>query len=199
MLAGGESEALGWVVHPAISLFAGAVFSGGVGPAEPDPAIVPAGDAARPYQPVIQAGRSVTDPAADDYCVADRLDALDRLVWGVAPPPLAPGRREAIARVRRMARDNTVYDDRLVMLGGRHPLCTLGDRAQGLRRAGLVGGGSIQVTLTHEQIAALVGTSRETATKALGAFAEQGLAKLGRGKVVIIDRARLADEAGEQQ
>jgi CRP-like cAMP-binding protein len=77
-------------------------------------------------------------------------------------------------------------------------LCTLGDRAQGLRRPSLIGGGPTQVVLTHEQIAALVGTSRETATKALGEFAEQGLVKLGRGKIFIIDRTRLADEAGEQ-
>lgn len=282
----------------------------------------------------------MTDPAGEVYCGADRLDALDRPAWGAAPPPWAPGRREAIARVRRMARDNTVYDDRLVMLaevdifadlspaeveaigraapmrvypagsllysphnqvealfilkGGRirifrlspdgralttaiiapgtifgemvllgqrmydnyaealdealvcvmgradvnrfllsdprisariaeilgrrlvameqqytdsvfksvpqriaATLCTLGERGQGSRRAGLIGGGPVQVALTHEQIAALVGTSRETATKALGEFAEHGLVKLGRGKIYIIDRARLASEAGE--
>jgi CRP/FNR family cyclic AMP-dependent transcriptional regulator len=76
-------------------------------------------------------------------------------------------------------------------------LCALGDRAQHSRRGGLIGVGPAQVSLTHEQVAALVGTSRETATKALGDFAEQGLVKLGRGKIVIIDRARLADESGE--
>lgn len=287
------------------------------------------------------AERLVTDHSEEDYCLADRLEALDRPAWGAAPPPWAPGRREAIARVRRMARDNTVYDDRLVLLsdvdifadlspeeveaigkaapmrtyeagallysphnriealfilkGGRirifrlspdgralttaiiqpgtifgemvlvgqqmydnyaealdealvcvmsradvhrfllsdpriamriaeilgrrlkameqrytdsvfksvpqriaATLCTLGDRAQSQRRPGLIGGGPTQLALTHEQIAALVGTSRETATKALGDFAEQGMVKLGRGKIFIIDRARLADEAGER-
>lgn len=77
-------------------------------------------------------------------------------------------------------------------------LCTLGDRAEGLRRPGRIGGGPSQVLLTHEQVAALVGTSRETATKALGDFAEQGLVKLGRGRIVILDRARLAEETGER-
>jgi CRP-like cAMP-binding protein len=77
-------------------------------------------------------------------------------------------------------------------------LCALDDRRSGLRRASLIGGGPTHVALTHEQIAALVGTSRETATKALGDFAEQGLVKLGRGKIFIVDRARLADEAGDQ-
>lgn len=75
-------------------------------------------------------------------------------------------------------------------------LCTLADRAPPRRRVGPVGGGSIQLALTHEQIAALVGTSRETATKALGDFAEQGLVKLGRGRIILLDRARLAAEAG---
>jgi CRP-like cAMP-binding protein len=76
-------------------------------------------------------------------------------------------------------------------------LCTLGDRALTTRRPGLVGRGPTPLVLTHEQIAALVGTSRETATKALGEFAEQGLVKLGRGKITILDRARLAAEAGD--
>ncbi|MPZ27462.1 MAG: helix-turn-helix domain-containing protein [Micromonosporaceae bacterium] len=77
-------------------------------------------------------------------------------------------------------------------------LCTLSDRAQGAWRPGRAGGATVPVALTHEQIAALVGTSRETATKALGEFAEQGLVKLGRGKIFIIDRARLADQAGQR-
>lgn len=281
----------------------------------------------------------MTAGTGEDYCLEDRFEALERPAWGTAPPPWAPGRRETIARVKRMARDHTVYDDRLVLLseidifvdlspaevdaigraapmriyeagallysphnrvealfilkGGRirifrlspdgralstaiippgtifgemvllgqqmydnyaealdealvcvmhradvhrfllsdpriaariaeilgrrlrameqqytdavfksvpqrlaATLCTLADRAESRRRAGRLGGGPPQVALTHEQIAALVGTSRETATKALGEFAEQGLVKLGRGKIVIIDRAGLAYGAG---
>jgi CRP/FNR family cyclic AMP-dependent transcriptional regulator len=44
-----------------------------------------------------------------------------------------------------------------------------------------------QVRLTHEQLAALVGTSRETTTKVLGEFADQGLIRLGRGRIAILD------------
>jgi CRP/FNR family transcriptional regulator, cyclic AMP receptor protein len=52
-----------------------------------------------------------------------------------------------------------------------------------------------RVALTHEQIAALVGTSRETATKALGEFADRGLIRLGRGRITVVDPQRLAAEA----
>jgi CRP-like cAMP-binding protein len=54
-----------------------------------------------------------------------------------------------------------------------------------------------QVTLTHEQIAALVGTSRETATKVLGEFADRGLLRLGRGRITLLDRDAVAAEAGD--
>ena len=48
-------------------------------------------------------------------------------------------------------------------------------------------GRGLQVQITHEQLAALVGTTRETATRILGEFAEQGLISLGRGRITIID------------
>jgi CRP/FNR family cyclic AMP-dependent transcriptional regulator len=44
-----------------------------------------------------------------------------------------------------------------------------------------------EVRLTHEQLAELVGTSRETTTKVLGELREQGLIELRRGKVVLLD------------
>ena len=52
------------------------------------------------------------------------------------------------------------------------------------------------VSLTHEQLAALAGTSRETTTKTLGDFADRGLIRLGRGRIVVLDRAELDAEAG---
>jgi CRP-like cAMP-binding protein len=58
-------------------------------------------------------------------------------------------------------------------------------------------GRALVVALTHEQIAALVGTSRETATKVLGEFADQGLIKLGRGRVTVLDADRIGDHAGD--
>jgi CRP-like cAMP-binding protein len=55
----------------------------------------------------------------------------------------------------------------------------------------------IQVQLTHEQIAALAGTSRETTTKVLNEYADQGLLRLGRGKVTVLDLPRLAAQSGD--
>ncbi len=56
----------------------------------------------------------------------------------------------------------------------------------------------VQIALTHEQIAALTGTSRETTTKVLGEYAERGLLRLGRGKVTILDLDAVAAESGEK-
>jgi CRP-like cAMP-binding protein len=58
-------------------------------------------------------------------------------------------------------------------------------------------GRTVQVQLTHEQLAALAGTSRETTTKVLGEFAQQGLITLGRGRVVVLDPAGLRQLAGD--
>jgi CRP/FNR family transcriptional regulator, cyclic AMP receptor protein len=58
-------------------------------------------------------------------------------------------------------------------------------------------GQGIQVSLTHEQIAALTGTSRETTTKVLGEYADRGLLRLARGKITILDPNRVAAEAGD--
>ncbi len=58
-------------------------------------------------------------------------------------------------------------------------------------------GRSATVQLTHEQLAALAGTSRETTTKVLGEFADQGLIQLGRGRITLLDPAGLALLAGD--
>lgn len=58
-------------------------------------------------------------------------------------------------------------------------------------------GRGIQVALTHEQVAALAGTSRETATKVLGEYADRGLLRLGRGRLTILDVEGIAAEAGD--
>jgi len=54
------------------------------------------------------------------------------------------------------------------------------------------------VAITHEQIAELAGTSRETATKVLGDFAERGMIRLGRGRITILDSNGLIVQAGER-
>lgn len=43
------------------------------------------------------------------------------------------------------------------------------------------------VRLTHEQLAELVGTTRETATKLLGELRAAGLVRLRRGGIVVLD------------
>ncbi|AXK37200.1 Crp/Fnr family transcriptional regulator [Streptomyces armeniacus] len=53
-----------------------------------------------------------------------------------------------------------------------------------------------QIALTHEQLAALAGTSRETTTKVLREFAAHGLLRLARGRITVLEPARLLDEAG---
>ncbi|MGH3645734.1 MAG: Crp/Fnr family transcriptional regulator [Micromonosporaceae bacterium] len=64
------------------------------------------------------------------------------------------------------------------------------------RRLG-VGPKAATVRLTHEQLAALVGTSRETATKVLNDLSERGLIRLGRGRITLLDQVGIAAEAGD--
>jgi CRP/FNR family cyclic AMP-dependent transcriptional regulator len=54
-----------------------------------------------------------------------------------------------------------------------------------------------QVALTHDQLAALVGTSRETTTKILGEYAGRGLIRLARGRITVPDPAALRRAAGD--
>lgn len=62
------------------------------------------------------------------------------------------------------------------------------------RQTGPLSFGTRPIAITHEQLAALVGTSRETATKALGDLADRGVIKLGRGRIAVLDRTRLSEE-----
>jgi CRP/FNR family cyclic AMP-dependent transcriptional regulator len=74
---------------------------------------------------------------------------------------------------------------------------TLATLAGQQRRLKKLGHRPAQITLTHEQIAALAGTSRETATKVLGDFAERGLIRLAHGRITLLDPDRMAAEAGD--
>ena len=51
--------------------------------------------------------------------------------------------------------------------------------------------GGDELSLTHETIAKDAGTAREVVTRILKQFQSDGLVKLGRGKVIIIDPERL--------
>ncbi|MEI2716811.1 MAG: Crp/Fnr family transcriptional regulator [Candidatus Nanopelagicales bacterium] len=60
-------------------------------------------------------------------------------------------------------------------------------------------GDQATVKLTHEQLADLVGSSRETTTKVLGDLADRGLVSLRRGRIIVRDPAtlrELADSGG---
>ncbi|MBW1603483.1 Crp/Fnr family transcriptional regulator [Streptomyces sp. JJ66] len=61
----------------------------------------------------------------------------------------------------------------------------------------LLSGRHPQLSLTHEQLAALAGTSRETTTKVLHDYARRGLVKLARGRITVLDQEGLAEAAGE--
>ncbi|MFE9651248.1 Crp/Fnr family transcriptional regulator [Streptomyces sp. NPDC006365] len=63
-------------------------------------------------------------------------------------------------------------------------------------RPRVLGARSPQIALTHQQIAALAGTSRETTTKVLRDFADQNLIRLARGRITVLAPDRLADHAG---
>ncbi|MEC4017099.1 Crp/Fnr family transcriptional regulator [Streptomyces sp. H27-D2] len=63
-------------------------------------------------------------------------------------------------------------------------------------RPRVFGARSPQIALTHQQIAALAGTSRETTTKVLREYAGQGLIRLARGRITVLDTDRLKDQAG---
>ncbi|UGY91485.1 Crp/Fnr family transcriptional regulator [Streptomyces gobiensis] len=52
------------------------------------------------------------------------------------------------------------------------------------------------IALTHEQLAALAGTSRETTTKVLHELSGRGLLKLARGRITVLDADGLRDAAG---
>ncbi|MDP9396744.1 MAG: Crp/Fnr family transcriptional regulator [Actinomycetota bacterium] len=64
--------------------------------------------------------------------------------------------------------------------------------------AGLFARRGSEVRLTHEQLADLVGTTRETTTKLLGDLRDAGLVRLRRGGIVVLDRdgLRAAAEHG---
>ncbi|WP_200961222.1 Crp/Fnr family transcriptional regulator [Phycicoccus sp. Soil802] len=57
-------------------------------------------------------------------------------------------------------------------------------------------GRGVQIKLTHEQLAALAATSRETTTKILGEFADEGFITLGRGRITVLDQHQLRRLSG---
>lgn len=120
--------------------------------------------------------------------VALTLDREDLRRSVAASPGIAFAIMEMLSTRLRAA---TEYTESLAFLDvyGRvaSRLLELADRS-----GGEAGGTEIDVDLTQEELATLVGATRRSVSKALGAFQDQGLLKLGRGKMTILDRAGLA-------
>ena len=51
----------------------------------------------------------------------------------------------------------------------------------------------LRIKLSHQDLASIVGSTRETVTVVLGELQSEGQLKLGRRKIVLTDRARLAE------
>jgi CRP/FNR family cyclic AMP-dependent transcriptional regulator len=108
-----------------------------------------------------------------------------------------PGLRPASPR--SLARGSRAMEQRLTeavfkTVPQRVAATLLTPSAQPPKRPGLLLGAK-PISITHEQLAALVGTSRETATKALDELADRGVIRLGRGRITVLDSARLADDS----
>src|ERR1700710_684845 len=135
--------------------------------------------------------RTATAVAVTDAQLA-RLpkDALHQ--WITERPKLGLQMLRAVAR--RLRRTNTMLADLIfVDVPGRVAKQLL----QLAQRFGSVDGGQLRVThdLTQEELAQLVGASRETVNKALADFAQRGWLRLEGKSVVILDRERLARRA----
>ena len=50
--------------------------------------------------------------------------------------------------------------------------------------------------ITHEKIAAHMGSAREVVTRLLRYFQQEGLVELSRGQILLLDEKRLRDLAG---
>ena len=127
--------------------------------------------------------------ALDDVivCVMSRADVRRLLL---SDPRIAVRISETLGR--RLASIELRLSDAIFRSVPERLASTLTVKATGrpLRRG-------LQVHLTHEQLAALAGTSRETTTKVLGELADQGLLALGRGRITILEPDRLSRLGGE--
>jgi CRP/FNR family transcriptional regulator, cyclic AMP receptor protein len=112
--------------------------------------------------------------------------------WVQDRPQIAMQLLRVVAR--RLRRTNTMLADLIfVDVPGRVAKQLL----QLAHRFGSLEGGHLRVThdLTQEELAQLVGASRETVNKALADFASRGWLRLEGKSVVILDRERLARRA----
>ena len=135
--------------------------------------------------------RTATATVVTDAKVA-KLPKEALQAWVQDRPQIAMQLLRVVAR--RLRRTNTMLADLIfVDVPGRVAKQLL----QLAQRFGSVDGGQLRVThdLTQEELAQLVGASRETVNKALADFASRGWLRLEGKSVVILDRERLARRA----
>ncbi len=56
---------------------------------------------------------------------------------------------------------------------------------------------TLRVDITHDDLAAIIGTNRETVTRTLNEMQREGTVKLGRGRVLLHDLRRLRELSGQ--
>ncbi len=61
------------------------------------------------------------------------------------------------------------------------------------------GGIDLGIQLSHQDLAAVIGSTRETVTIVLGELQSEGAVRVGRRKIVLTDADRLADEVGAER
>ncbi|WP_219419020.1 Crp/Fnr family transcriptional regulator [Pseudonocardia nigra] len=118
-----------------------------------------------------------------DLCLLSRADVRHMLL---GDPRIATRIAEQLgARIAELEQRLTDLVGKSVVERTAHTLCVL---------AGSVPAGvePDPVRLTHVQLAALVGATRERTTTALGELAQRGVVSLHRGRIRIRDRVRLA-------
>ena len=131
--------------------------------------------------------RTATATALTDTTLAG-LGHADLQPWLAGRPEVAVALLQALAR--RLRRTNEAMADLVFSdVPGRvaKALLDLGERF------GATGPDGLQVThdLTQEELAQLVGASRETVNKALADFAQRGWLRLEQRSVVLLDLDRL--------
>ena len=121
-----------------------------------------------------------------------RLDNAQLMPWLAGRPEVAASLLQALAR--RLRRTNEAMADLVFSdVPGRvaKALMELGEKFGTMVSGGLL----VTHDMTQEEIAQLVGASRETVNKALADFAQRGWISLESRQVLILDVVRLSNRA----
>lgn len=109
------------------------------------------------------------------------------------------GREELTELATALARNLDHMNGSLLRLAGKPLRSRIAAELLDLADSALAGrtdSGLSVVYLTHDDLAAAVGSVRETVTKVIGELSRLGALRAGYGKVVLLDRGALAEIAG---